>query len=82
MDKPRHFEGMKFVPGGYVADHDEINMAFDPKRYDPDSCNKARDLLAEYRRPNGEIVLPLERCDRLQQAIAEAIHASRGVPKP
>lgn len=73
-------------------------MAFDPARYDPDSCNKARDLLAEYRRPNGEIVLPLERCDRLQQAIADAIHDARsngwqegydglpytkiGVPKP
>lgn len=57
-------------------------MAFDPKRYDPDSCNKARDLLADYKRPNGEIVLPIQRVSRLEQAIADAIHESRGVPKP
>lgn len=81
--KPRHFEGMVFVPGqGYMPDHDETPMTFDPKCYDPDSCNKARDLLAEYKRPNGEIVLPLMRANRLEQAIADAIHAARGVPKP
>lgn len=57
-------------------------MAFDPARYDPDSCNRASELLAEYKRPNGEIVLPIERANRLQQAIADAIHDARGVPKP
>lgn len=64
-----------------MADNSDI-MAFNPARYDPDSCNKARDMLAEYKRPNGEIVLSLERTNRLEQAIADAIHDSRGVPKP
>lgn len=53
-------------------------MAFDPKRYDPDSANKARELLDEFRRPNREIVLPLARADRLEQAIADAIHDAKG----
>lgn len=55
-------------------------MAFDPKRYDPDSCNKARDLLAEFKRPNGEIVLNLQRSSRLEQAIADTIHDAKQQP--
>ncbi len=56
-------------------------MSFDPKRYDPDSQNKARDLLAEWKRPNGELVLRLDNVIQLERAIAAAIHDSRGVPK-
>jgi hypothetical protein len=33
----------------------------------------ARTLLADYRGANGEIILPRQRADRLQQAICEAL---------
>lgn len=78
MDKPRHFEGVKFEPGqGYLPDHDEPLMCFDPKRYDPDAADKARAILERYRRPNREICLRVEQADRLEQAIEEAIHAAK-----
>lgn len=52
-------------------------MCFDPKRYDPASAHEARELLAAYKRPNGEIVLNLQRASHLEQAIEEAIHNAK-----
>jgi anti-sigma regulatory factor (Ser/Thr protein kinase) len=56
---------------------DKPLMAFDPKRLDPASAHAARELLAEFKRPNGEIVLNLQRSSRLEQAIEEAIHNAK-----
>jgi hypothetical protein len=56
-------------------------MCFDPKRLDPQTAEIARNLLDKFRRPNREIVLGIKCADRLEQAIEDALHAMRGVPK-